>query len=116
MKSSDKLRNMPIGKLIVVMSVPAMFSMLIQSLYNIVDSIYVSQISNTALNAVNFAFPMQILIIAFALGIGIGTSSLISRKMGERKPEEASQIAKTGIFLSLLAYLLFIIISKCFHI
>ena len=111
MKSSDKLRNMPIGKLIVVMSVPAMFSMLIQSLYNIVDSIYVSQISNTALNAVNFAFPMQILIIAFALGIGIGTSSLISRKMGERKPEEASQIAKTGIFLALLAYLLFIIIG-----
>lgn len=111
MQTSNKLRNMPIGKLIAVMSIPAMFSMLIQSLYNIVDSIYVSRLGPTALNAVSLAFPMQMLIIAFALGIGIGTSSYISRKMGERKNEEANQIAKTGIVLTLVVAFVFIIIG-----
>ena len=111
MQSSNKLRHMPIGKLIVVMSVPAMFSMFIQSLYNIVDSIYVSKLGPTALNAVSLAFPMQMLIIAFALGIGIGTSSFISRKMGERKPDEANQIAKTGIILALITGSIFVIIG-----
>ena len=111
MQTSNKLRHMPIGKLIIVMSVPAMFSMLIQSLYNIVDSIYVSKLGPTALNAVSLAFPMQMLIIAFALGIGIGTSSYISRKMGERKIEEANQVAKTGIILAVIMGLIFIIVG-----
>lgn len=111
MNSSNKLRTMSMGKLLFTMSVPAIISMLILSLYNIVDSIFVSKISDLAFNAVNLAFPMQMLIVAFALGIGIGSSSLIARKMGERKPEEANQIAKTGIFLSLIGYLLFIIIG-----
>lgn len=111
MKSSKKLGEMSIGKLIIVMSFPAILSMLIHSLYNIVDSIYVSRISESAFNAVTLAFPLQMLIISFALGIGIGTSSLIARKMGEKKQDEANQIAKTGIFLSIITYVLFILIG-----
>lgn len=111
MKKSLKLRNMPIGKLLFSMSVPAMFSMLIQALYNIIDSIYVSKLGPTAFNAVNLAFPMQVIVMAFALGIGIGTNSLISRKLGEGKHEEASQVAKHGIYLSIIVGIAFVIIG-----
>ena len=79
MRTSQKLGTMPVGKLLFVMSIPAIFSMLVQAMYNIVDSIYVSRLGENALNAVSLAFPMQMLIMSFALGIGVGTNSLIAR-------------------------------------
>lgn len=111
MDTSEKLKTMPVGKLIVAMSVPAMFSMLIQSLYNIVDSMYVSKISPTAFNAVSLAYPIQLLILAFSIGIGVGTSSLISRKLGEQKKDEANNVAKMGIIIAIVVSLMFFVLS-----
>lgn len=111
MRTSQKLGTMPVGKLLFVMSIPAIFSMLVQAMYNIVDSIYVSRLGENALNAVSLAFPMQMLIMSFALGIGVGTNSLIARKMGEKQVDEANHVAKTGIALSLMGGLLFVLIG-----
>lgn len=111
MRTSKKLQDMPIGKLIAVMSLPAIFSMLIQSLYNIVDSIYVGKIGPSALNAVSLAYPMQILILAFSLGIGVGTSSLIARKLGEQKHEEANNVAKLGLIMAIIGSAIFFVLG-----
>ena len=83
--NSNKLGKMPVLKLMAVMSIPAMFSMLVQALYNIVDSVFVGMISDTdtEMLSLNIAFPLQMIFFAIALGIGIGTNSLISRKLGE---------------------------------
>ena len=102
------------GRLIATMSIPAMFSMLIQALYNVVDSIYVARLDTTnddMLTAVGYAFPIQILIMAFALGIGIGTNVLAAKKLGERKPDESSQIAQNGIMMAIIAGIFFFIMS-----
>ena len=100
--NSDKMGTMPVGKLLFSMSVPAIFSMLVQSLYNVVDSIFVAQVSEDALVAVSIAFPLQMLIIALALGVGVGTNALIARRLGEKRREEANIAANTGIVLSLI--------------
>ena len=100
--NSDKMGTMPVGKLLFSMSVPAIFSMLAQSLYNVVDSIFVAQVSEDALVAVSIAFPLQMLIIALALGVGVGTNALIARRLGEKRREEANIAANTGIVLSLI--------------
>ena len=81
----NKMGTEPIGKLLLSMSLPAMFSMLIQALYNIVDSIYVAQIGEHALTAVSLAFPVQNLMIAVSVGTGVGLNSLIARRLGERR-------------------------------
>ena len=88
-RKENKLGVMPVGKLLVVMSVPTMFSMLIQALYNIVDSIFVSHYSEKALTAVSLAFPLQSLMIAFSVGTSVGICSVISRRLGEKREEEA---------------------------
>ena len=110
---SNKLGKMPILKLMAVMSIPAMFSMLVQALYNIVDSIFVGMVSSTdaEITALNFAFPLQMIFFAIALGIGIGTNSLISRKLGEGNKDEASKAAQTGLLLGLCAIVVAIICS-----
>ena len=100
--SSDKMRTMPVGKLLFSMAMPAIISMLVQSLYNVVDSIFVAQISENALVAVSVAFPLQMMIIALALGVGVGTNVLIARKLGEQKREEANIGANTGFVLALI--------------
>lgn len=100
--NSDKMGTMPVGKLLFSMSVPAIFSMLVQSLYNVVDSIFVAQVSEDALVAVSIAFPLQMLIIALALGVGVGTNALIACRLGEKRREEANIAANTGIVLSLI--------------
>lgn len=82
---SHKMKTEPIDKLIVNISLPMMISMLIQSLYNIVDSIFVSKINEDAFTALSLSFPLQSLIIAFATGIGVGFNSLLSRALGEKK-------------------------------
>lgn len=109
----NKMRYQPIGKLLFVMSVPAIFSMLVQALYNIVDSLYVSKISesNNELTALNYAFPVQMICLAIALGIGVGTSSAISRYLGARKQNDADNAAKMGILLAVGSYVIVLICS-----
>lgn len=100
---------MPVRKLIVNMSLPMVISMLVQALYNIVDSVFVAKISEGALTAVSLAFPAQNLMIAFATGTAVGVNALVSRSLGERKFEKANKLAENGVFLSLMNYLVFLI-------
>lgn len=107
-RPENKMGTKPIGKLLFFMSIPAIFSMLIQSIYNVVDSMYVARINledNNAINALSLAFPIQMLMMAIALGIGVGTNSAVARRLGAKKRQEASNIAKTGLILALSAYL-----------
>ena len=92
----NKLGKMPIGKLLAVMSLPTTFSMLIQALYNIVDSIFVSHFSEKALTAVSLAFPLQMLMFSFSIGTSIGTCSVISRRLGEGREDAADRTAQSG--------------------
>ena len=108
---SSKMGTDPIGKLLLKMSLPAMLSMLVQALYNIVDSVFVSRISETALDAITLVFPLQMLVLAFSLGIGVGTNSIVSRKLGEGKRDEASMCAQTGLFLALVMSGVFAVIG-----
>ena len=100
--TSDKMGNMSIPKLLFGMSLPAMFSMLVQALYNIVDSIFVARISQDALTALTLAFPMQMVVTAFAIGMGVGVNSLVARKLGEGDKETASRVAQLGLMLALI--------------
>lgn len=114
MGKQNKMGTTPIFKLIVTMSLPAMFSMLIQSLYNIVDSMFVAQIGEEALTAVSLAFPIQMLIIAVAVGTGIGINSLVSRKLGEGKKDDASKAATHGILLGIFSWIVFALFGLFF--
>ncbi|MBP5307987.1 MAG: MATE family efflux transporter [Clostridia bacterium] len=112
---SEKMGVMPVGKLIFVMSVPAMISMLVQALYNVVDSMFVSAIGGVeaerALDAVSIAFPFQLLNMAFALGIAVGANSLIARHLGEGDGYSASKVASTGMVVSLAHCVVFMILG-----
>ncbi len=105
----NRLGTMPVGQLIIAMSVPTMFSMLIQALYNIVDSIFVARFSEKALTAVSLAFPMQNLMISFAVGTSVGICSVISRRLGERREADANVAAETGFSIVLAFAVLFIL-------
>lgn len=109
MAQENKMGVMPVPKLIINMSLPLMVSLLVQSLYNIVDGIFVAKISETALTATSLAYPVQILMIAVAVGTGVGINSLLSRQLGAKKYQEAGEAAATGIILALLSSLVFII-------
>ena len=102
---------MPIGKLLFNMSLPMMISMLVQALYNIVDSIFVAKLSENALTAVSLAFPLQTLLIAVATGTGVGMNALLSRSLGEHKFKEANKIGVNAAFLYFLSYLVFLILG-----
>ena len=110
-QAENKLGIMPVGKLLVVMSVPTMFSMLIQAMYNIVDSIFVSHYSEKALTVVSLAFPMQMLMFSFAIGTSVGVCSVISRRLGERRLEEAQKAAQTGYTIELMLMVAFVLIG-----
>ncbi|MEG2881780.1 MAG: MATE family efflux transporter [Christensenella sp.] len=99
----NKMGVLPIKKLVVSMSLPIMISMLVQALYNVVDSIFVGQYSEEAFAAVSLAFPVQMLIIAVAVGTGVGMNSLVSRRLGEKKFKDANSAVSNGIFLSILS-------------
>lgn len=94
---------MPIPKLLITMSLPIALSMLVQALYNIIDSIFVAQINENALTAVSLVFPVQNLMIAIAVGTGVGINALLSRNLGEKNFEEANLAAKNGLFLALIS-------------
>ncbi len=105
----NKLGVMPVGKLLVNMAVPMILSMLVQALYNVVDSIYISRFSENAVTALGLAFPVQNVQIGFAVGIGVGVNSLLSKSLGEGNREKASKVAGNGIFLALCASMLFLL-------
>lgn len=107
----NKMGVMSVGKLLFSMSLPAMASMMILALYNVVDSIFVSHYSEAALTAVSLAFPMQNLMIAFAVGLSIGMCSVISRRLGERREEAALETASTGYTILLATTAVFTMIG-----
>lgn len=107
----NKMGVMPIPQLLFSMAVPMMASMLIQALYNVVDSIFVARLSEDALTAVSLAFPMQNLMIAVGSGIGVGMNAMLSKKLGEKNQAEANKAAVNGIFLSVISYLIFLVIG-----
>ncbi len=108
---SQMLGTMPMNRLVPKIAVPIMISMLVQALYNIVDSIFVARYDPNALTAVSLVYPIQMLMIALATGLGTGINSLISRKLGEKRPQEALQAARNGIFLELCGSALFVVIG-----
>lgn len=108
----NKMGVMPVGKLLMSMSIPMMISMLVQALYNVVDSYFVAQISQDALNAVGLAFPIQNLMIAVSVGTGVGVNALLSRSLGEKNYETANATAGNGLLLAFLSGLVFIIIGQ----
>lgn len=107
----NKMGVQPIGHLLASMAIPMMLSMLVQALYNVVDSVFVSRISENALNAVSLAFPLQNLMIAVGAGTAVGINALLSRSLGEKKQEMADRAAGTGIFLSLCNAVVFALIG-----
>lgn len=107
----NKMGVMPVPKLLISMSLPMIISMLVQALYNIVDSIFVAQLNEQALTAVSLAFPVQNLMIAVAAGTGVGINALLSKSLGEKKHEQANAIARNGIFLALLSCMVFAILG-----
>lgn len=107
----NKMGTMPINRLIIMMSLPMMISMLVSSIYNIVDSIFVAQVNEAALTAVSLAFPVQNLIVAVQVGAGVGMNALLSRQLGEGNEAGARNTAKNGIVLAFLHYLVFLILG-----
>ena len=100
--------TMPIAKLLISMSLPMILSMLVQAFYNVVDSMYVSRLSEAALTAVSLCFPAQNLMIGVATGTAVGVNALLSRALGAGDRERANQVAENGVFLALVGYLLFL--------
>ena len=107
----NKMGVMSINKLLFSMSLPMMISMLVQALYNIVDSIFVAQLSENALTAVSLAFPLQQLMISVGTGTGVGINALLSRYLGAKKFDKANKVANCGVFLSFLSFVVFLIIG-----
>lgn len=110
-KQENKMGVMPIPKLLITMSLPMMLSMLVQALYNIVDSMFVAKLSEDALTAVSLAFPIQTLMIAISAGTGVGINALLSRNLGEKNFEGANDAAKNGLFLGIMSCIVFAIIG-----
>ncbi|MBS6445618.1 MAG: MATE family efflux transporter [Ruminococcus sp.] len=112
MNQKDKMRSMPVKKLILSMGIPMVLSMMLQAVYNIVDSAFVSNIQDTgelALNALTLAFPLQLLIVAIGIGTGVGCNALLSKSLGQGNIEKASKVAGNGMFLALIIYIIFLI-------
>lgn len=109
--NSNRLGTMPINKLVLTISTPMMVSMLIQSLYNVVDSMFVAQISEEALTALSLAYPVQMLMIAIQVGSGVGMNAELSKRLGSDEKELASAAANNGVFLGFFHYLIFLVLG-----
>lgn len=110
----NKMGVMPVGKLIINMSLPMMFSMFILALYNIVDSMFVAMINEEALTALSLAFPVQNLLMSFAIGTGVGVNALLSRRLGEQDQTAVNKTAMNGLFLSICTSIVFVILGFFF--
>lgn len=110
----NKMGSMPIGRLLLNMALPLVISMLVQALYNVVDSIYISRISESAVTALSLAFPVQNLLIGCATGVGVGVNSLLSKSLGEQNYERANRAAGNGCLLTVIFSLLFLIFGLFF--
>lgn len=110
----NKMGTMPVNKLLLSMAVPMMISMLVQAMYNIVDSIFVSRLGQDALNAVSLAFPAQNLMIAVAIGTAVGMNASLSKSLGERNQDAVNKTAANGVFLTLIHFLIFLVLGLCF--
>lgn len=106
-QKENKMGVMPVNRLLLSMSVPMMISMLVQALYNVVDSMFVAQLNENALTAVSLVFPIQNLMISVGVGTGVGINALLSRSLGEREYARANQAANHGVFLAMISYLVF---------
>ncbi|MBR3260635.1 MAG: MATE family efflux transporter, partial [Firmicutes bacterium] len=109
--TENKMGYMSIRPLMISMSLPAIISMTINALYNIVDSYFVARISEDALTAVSIIMPLQMMIIAVGVGTGVGINSLISRRLGARRQEDADKAATTGILLGVCNWLVFMLVG-----
>lgn len=107
----NKMGVMPVNKLLITMSLPMMISMLVQALYNIVDSVFVSRICENALTAVSLAFPLQTLMIGVSIGTCVGVNAILSKALGAKDQNRANQAALNGIFLAALSYIVFLILG-----
>lgn len=110
-QQENKMGVMPIPKLLISMSLPMIISMLVQALYNIVDSMFVAQMNEAALTAVSLAFPVQNLMIAFAAGTGVGINALLSRSLGEKNLENANKVASNGAMLAMITSAVFAVVG-----
>ena len=109
--AENKMGTMPIGKLLFNMSLPMMVSMMVQALYNIVDSIFVAKLSENALTAVSLAFPLQTLLIAVGTGTGVGMNALLSKSLGEKDFKKANKTATNAAFIYAVSYIVFLILG-----
>ena len=110
-QTENKMGVIPVNKLLVSMSLPMMISMLVQALYNIVDSYFVAKISENALSAVSLAFPIQTLMIAILGGSSVGLGTVLSHSLGEKKFKKVTEVANHGIFITIIIYLIFVLIG-----
>ena len=110
----NKMGTMTVNKLLISMSLPMIISMLVQALYNVVDSMFVARVSENALTAVSLAFPLQSLMIAVGVGTGVGVNAVLSKSLGQRDFENANKAASNGIILSFLSYVAFALIGVFF--
>lgn len=107
----NKMGTMPMPKLMITMSLPIMISMLVQALYNIVDSMFVARLSQDALAAVSLCYPVQTIMIAIACGTGVGFNTLLSRCLGEKNTDKANQVVLHGLMIALVNWLLFVVLG-----
>ncbi len=114
MTKENKMGTQPVKQLIISMSLPMMISMLVQALYNVVDSIFVARIGEGALTAVTLAFPLQNLMIAVGSGTGVGINALLSRSLGEKKFDRSDSAANNGLFLTFMNFVFFLLIGIFF--
>ncbi|MBQ9823955.1 MAG: MATE family efflux transporter [Solobacterium sp.] len=110
-RKENKMGVMPVRKLIISMSLPMMISMLVQALYNIVDSVYVARLSESALTAVTLAFPLQNLMIALGSGTGVGINALLSRSLGQKRFDKSDAAANTGLLLTCFNTIVFVFVG-----
>lgn len=113
-RQENRMGTMPVNRLLLSMAVPIMISMLVQALYNVVDSIFVSRVGENALTAVSLAFPVQSLMIAISVGTGVGINALLSRSLGEKNFDEADRAANNGVFLAVMGSLVFMLFGFFF--
>ena len=109
--NENKMGIMPVGKLLITMSLPMMISMVVQALYNVVDSVFVSRVSEDALTAVSMAFPLQSLCIALGAGMGVGINALLSKSLGAKDKEMVNKSALNGLFMTLVNYLVLFVVG-----